>query len=257
VLVTVVRVLPGVGSSGTAGLDLTRCPGCDGTTAGGLSRCRVPLPPETRGPAPGDGSGPRPPFGPTPSGRLPDRRPLSTGRSGPSRVSPPKSSPSPLATTAVGPGTRTALAHCAVPGPKPAGVAEGDSSWVSCGGRRYLGGATRCCQLPADLHRCAKVQVGDVTSDRTISLCGQRIGRVGPDALPAHHPNGPLTGKDPVRMWSQPAPRRCRRPSPRRSAGRAPPRPTGLATAPLPRRPLRGRRPGRPGTARGCGCRPG
>ena len=27
----------------------------------------------------------------------------------------------------------------------------------------------RCCQLPADLHRCAKVQVGDVTSDQTIS----------------------------------------------------------------------------------------
>ena len=32
---------------------------------------------------PGDGSGPGPPFGPTPSGRLPDRGPLSTGAVGP------------------------------------------------------------------------------------------------------------------------------------------------------------------------------
>ena len=89
-----------------------------------------------RGADPRDGSGPGPPFGPTSSGWLPDRAPLSTGRSGPSRVSPARLSLT-RATTAIGPGTRTALAHCAVPGPTPARDCRGGSSWwVSCDGRR-------------------------------------------------------------------------------------------------------------------------
>ena len=209
-----------------------------------------------RSPARKTGKGPnRPSDRPRPAGCRIEGRCLLGGRALP--VSHPRWLPAAQATAAVGPGTRTALAHCAVPGPKSATVAEGDSSWVSCGGRRYLGGATPCCQLPPDLHRCAKVQVGDVTPDQTISLCGQRFRRVGPDALPADHPNGPLTGKARVRLRSQPAPRRCPRRSPRRPAGRARPRPTGRPSHPPSRRPPRGRRPGRAGPARGSGCRPG
>jgi hypothetical protein len=206
---------------------------------------------------PGDGSGPEPPFGPTSSGRLPDRRPLSTGWSGPSRVSPPGASPSPWATPAVGPGTRTALAHCAVPGPKPAGVAEGDSSWVSCGGRRYLGGATRRCQPPADLHRCANAQVGTggVGADyfplwARVSAC--RSGRATRGSS-----ERAIDPRHPIRWTASRAPRRSRSRSPRRSAGRARRPPTRLPSGRRWPPQRRGTPPGPPGRAHGCECRPG
>ena len=72
-----------------------------------------------RGRAPETGQGPdRPSDRPRPAGCRIEGRCLLGGRALP--VSHPPGSPSPGATPAVGPGTRTALAHCAVPGPKPA-----------------------------------------------------------------------------------------------------------------------------------------
>ena len=143
VLVTVLRILPGRRRGPAHRRGPTRRSAAT-TAKAGLRRYNarrgraVPTARRrgVRGADPRDGSGPGPPFGPTSSGWLPDRAPLSTGRSGPSRVSPARLSLT-RATTAIGPGTRTALAHCAVPGPTPARDCRGGSSWwVSCDGRR-------------------------------------------------------------------------------------------------------------------------
>src|SRR4029079_13732505 len=86
-------------------------------------------------------------------------------------VSHPPPAPSPVATTAIGPGTRTALAHCAVPGPKPARMSRrrfrvGVLWWTSF----TLGSPPAVCQPVADLRRCAKPQVGAASRGTDYSL---------------------------------------------------------------------------------------
>ena len=167
-LVTVVRVLPGVGRRPRS--CLTRCRAA--TVQRAASPCAVPM---ARA-APADelaletGQGPhRPSDRPRPAGCRIEGRCLLGGRALP--VSHPRGRlPHLRATTAVGPGTRTALAHCAVPGPKPAVcVAEGDSVagvlwWTAL----TLVAPPASCQPAADLRRCAKPQVGAALSGRRL-----------------------------------------------------------------------------------------
>ena len=173
VLVTVGAGPSRASSSGTA---LTRGraatvqrPGAGGG-AGGSGRDRRPtggaLALET-------GQGPdRPSDRPRPAGCRIEGRCLLGGRALP--VSHPRGTPPhPGATTAIGPGTWTALAHCAVPGPKPARVCRGGGFlvgvlwWTSL----TLVAPTGPCQPPRDLRRCAKPQVAAARRDQTFSLC--------------------------------------------------------------------------------------
>ena len=126
VLVTVVRVLPGVGRPEPLGR---------ADTVSGLRRYNGREPAAVPMVPPGCG---------TPTDCLPRRRvrartalrtdlvrPAAGSKAvvywavGPFPCLTPWVSPSLEATTAIGPGTRTALAHCAVPGPKPARVCRG------------------------------------------------------------------------------------------------------------------------------------
>ena len=128
VLVTVVRVLPGVGSSGTAGRT---------DTVSGLRRyngrepATVPMVGRSGAGGPADPTRPRRRVRARTALRTDLVRPAAGSKAvvywavGPFPCLTPWVSPSLRATTAIGPGTRTALAHCAVPGPKPARVCRG------------------------------------------------------------------------------------------------------------------------------------
>jgi len=79
-----------------------------------------------RGPFAETGQGPDRPSDRSPPAGGRTEEPLSTGRSGPSRVAPP-GRPVRAAAATTGPGTRTALAHCAAPRP-------GVGSWAVAAG---------------------------------------------------------------------------------------------------------------------------
>ena len=212
VLVTVGAGPSRASSSGTA---LTRGraatvqrPGA-GSGAGGSGGVRRP---HRWCPGPGDGSGPGPPFGPTSSGRLPDRRPLSTGRSGPSRVSPPGTPPHPgrrrrsdLAT-----GRRLRIAS-SLARSRHVCVAEGDSLWVSCGGRRSPWGLRL---VPVNRPvTCADAQSRRSQrrgGTRLFPFAGKGFGVSAPTGVPTS-PEWPIDLGRVARLRCAEGPRRCRR----------------------------------------------
>ena len=205
---------------------------------------------------PGDGSGPVPPFGPTSSRLAAESIAVVYWAVGPFPCLTPRWLPPAQATAAVGPGTRTALAHCAALRPKPArcvaerksvaGVLSVDGPYP-CAVRRRSVNRPLTCTVPQ------RRRWSGVARTDQFPLTSKGFGVSARHAI-RHRPNGPLTSGAVVRVNHPRARRRCRWRSPRPAAGpgRRPPsrslRPAAVAAADD---------PGVEGQLRGCGCRPG